>query len=300
MRKKETLMSLTSMYLRYKYGKGDRQRDAGLSTPDDVVRYDDIQYGKDPKWQVLDVYRPKGVEGKLPVIISVHGGAWVYGSKEIYQFYGMSLAQRGFAMINFSYRLAPEARYPAQLEDTNAVVKWMFEHQDEYGFDTDNVFAVGDSAGGHLLSVYAAMSNDGKLAEYYHIAVPEDFNFRAIALNCGLYRYEREDMDKGTVLLMNDILGKNWSDKDLAMFNSYDKIKEGYPAVFLMTSNGDFLKDQPEQIIPYLKENNVPYELHVYGNDDNILYHVFHVNMKLEEAKICNDEECEFFRKHLK
>lgn len=293
-------MSLTSLYLRYEYGKGDRKRDAGLKTPDDVIRYDDIVYGKDRKWQVLDVYRPKGVEGKLPVIISVHGGAWVYGKKEIYQFYGMSLSQRGFAMINFSYRLAPENRYPAQIEDTNAVVKWMFEHQDEYGFDTDNVFAVGDSAGGHLLSVYAAMLNDKEFADYYHIDVPEAFNFNAIALNCGLYRYERKDMDKGTILLMNDILKKGWSDNDLKMFNSYDKIRPGYPPVFLMTSNGDFLKDQPEQIIPSLKENNVPYELHVYGSDDKTLYHVFHVNMRIEEAKICNDEECEFFKAHLK
>ena len=293
-------MSLLSVYLRYDYGKGDKKRDAGLKTPDDVIRYDDIVYGKDPKWQVLDVYRPKGLEGKLPVFISVHGGAWVYGKKEIYQFYGMSLAQRGFAMINFSYRLAPESKYPSQVEDTNAVVKWMLEHKDEYGFDTDNVFAVGDSAGGHLLSVYAAMLNDKEFANYYHIDVPENFNFNAIALNCGLYRYERKDMDRGTIMLMNNILSKGWSDKDLSMFNSYDKIKPGYPPVFLMTSNGDFLKDQPQHIIPSFEKNNVPYELHVYGTDDNILYHVFHVNMKLEDARICNDEECEFFRKHLK
>lgn len=67
-------MSLVSMYIRYDFAKGDRKRDAGLKTPEDVIRYDDIEYGKDRKWQILDVYRPKGMEGKLPVIISVHGG----------------------------------------------------------------------------------------------------------------------------------------------------------------------------------------------------------------------------------
>jgi len=125
-------MSLTSLYLRYTYGKGDRKRDKGLTTPEDVVRYDDIAYGEDKKWQILDVYRPKGAEVKLPVIMSVHGGAWVYGTKEVYQFYCMSLAQKGFALVNFNYRLAPEHRYPAQLEDINLVVKWMIENKDEH------------------------------------------------------------------------------------------------------------------------------------------------------------------------
>ena len=124
-------MSLTSMYVRYSFGKGDRKRDAGLSTPEDVKRYDDILYGRNRKWQVLDVYRPKGAEGKLPVIVSVHGGGWVYGNKEVYQFYCMSLAQRGFAVVNFTYRLAPEYRYPAQLEDTDAVIHWIFDHKED-------------------------------------------------------------------------------------------------------------------------------------------------------------------------
>lgn len=164
-------MSLTSMYIRYSFGKGDRKRDAGLSTPEDVKRYDDILYGRNRKWQVLDVYRPKGAEGKLPVIVSVHGGGWVYGNKEVYQFYCMSLAQRGFAVVNFTYRLAPEYRYPAQLEDTDAVIHWIFDHKEDYGFDVNNIFAVGDSAGGHLLSVYTAMLNDRSYADYYGLDI---------------------------------------------------------------------------------------------------------------------------------
>ncbi|MFR5151238.1 MAG: carboxylesterase family protein [Ruminococcus sp.] len=59
----------------------------------------------------LDVYRPKQAQGEdLPVIISVHGGAWMYGDKERYQYYCMSLAQRGFAVVNFTYRLAHESK----------------------------------------------------------------------------------------------------------------------------------------------------------------------------------------------
>jgi len=293
-------MSLLSMYIRYDFGKGDRKRDAGLMTPEDVLRFNDISYGEDRKWQILDVYRPKEIEGPLPVIVSVHGGGWVYGTKETYQYYCMSLAQRGFAVINYTYRLAPEHRYPAQIEDLNAVVKWMFDNARKYGFDLKNVFAVGDSAGGHLLSVYAAMQADNSYSDYYGIKLPEDFVFNAIALNCGVYYQEkpnRKDMASG---LLNDLLPKGWTDKDLKMLNSYDKVKPGYPPVFLMTSNGDFLKEQVNYIIPEFKKNNIPYELHIYGSEDNVLGHVFHVNMRLKDAAICNDEECAFFRRYQK
>ena len=97
-------MSQTSDFIRSSWKVSDAERDAGLTTPLDIVRYDDIVYGTDPKWQSLDVYRPKACEDrKLPVIVSVHGGAWVYGDKELYQYYCMDLAQRGFAVVNFTF-----------------------------------------------------------------------------------------------------------------------------------------------------------------------------------------------------
>ncbi len=141
-------MENATLKFRRECTESDTARDAGLTTPEDIVRYDNICYDTDTKWQILDVYRPKAAEGqKLPVIVSVHGGGWVYGDKEVYQFYCMNLAQRGFAVVNFTYRLAPEFKYPAQMEDTNSVFTWVMNNADTYGFDTEHIFAVGDSAG---------------------------------------------------------------------------------------------------------------------------------------------------------
>lgn len=74
-------------------------------------------------------YAPQKINGgtdhPLPVIVSVHGGGWVFGSKEGYQFYCMSLAQLGFTIVNFSYRLAPEFPFPANIEDINSVMSWV-------------------------------------------------------------------------------------------------------------------------------------------------------------------------------
>ena len=62
---------------------------------------------------------------------------------------------------------------------------------------------------------------------------------------------EKKGLFKG---LMDDLLPKGWTKEDLDMLNSYDKVRPGYPPVFLMTANGDFLKDQPELIMPFLEE----------------------------------------------
>lgn len=87
----------------------DDKRDAGLPTEiPEVERINDLSYGPDPKWNLLDIYLPKKRTGKVPVIISIHGGGWVYGTKETYQFYGLGLAKEGFAFVNFNYRLAPD------------------------------------------------------------------------------------------------------------------------------------------------------------------------------------------------
>ncbi|MBR0138069.1 MAG: alpha/beta hydrolase [Erysipelotrichaceae bacterium] len=293
-------MSLISSYIRKQFAKGDRARDAGLVTPEDVLRYDDIVYGTDRKWQSLDVYRPKNREGKLPVIISVHGGGWVYGDKEVYQFYCMSLAQRGFAVINFNYRLAPETKYPAQIKDTNSVIRWMRENADEYGFDLNNVFAVGDSAGGQLLSAYCCIICNESYGKLYDMEVPEDFSFNAVALNCGVYQQKMCRKTEANYWLLNDVFGKGWGEKQLDLLNTYDKITEAFPPAFVMSATGDFLLGQVDVIKPELEKNGIEHIVRIYGTADNKLGHVFHVNVRSNDATICNDEECEFFRKHIR
>ena len=144
-------MSLTTWFLRKAFKRSDDKRDAGLTTPPDIERRDNICYGTDAKWQSLDVYRPKGTTAKLPVIVSIHGGGWTYGDKERYQYYCMNLAQRGFAVVNFTYRVAPEYKFPAGIEDTHLVFSWVMKNNE--WFDLNRVFAVGDSAGGHMLTI---------------------------------------------------------------------------------------------------------------------------------------------------
>lgn len=78
----------TSAIVRKTFAVGDMIRDAGLTTPDDIQRFDNIVYGEDKVWQSLDVYRPKAIniEEKLAVIVSVHGGGWSMETRRLTSF----------------------------------------------------------------------------------------------------------------------------------------------------------------------------------------------------------------------
>ncbi len=297
-------MSATSDKMRKEWKENDAKRDAGLTTPEDIERFDDLLYGPDPLWNRLDVYRPKGTAGKLPVIVNVHGGGWVYGDKELYQFYSMSLAQRGFAVVNFTYRLAPEFKFPAALVDANDVIAWMYENQEEYGLDMEHVFLVGDSAGGHLAGLYCAICTNPEYAEWYNFKVPHGFVPAAAALNCGAYTLfgnhnvlsESQDQD----LICGDLLPDHGSAREIVRMNVTDHVTADFPPVYLMTAVGDFCRPQAPLLEEALKNNGVYYEFKTYGTEEEPLYHVFHVNVREAEGIRCNDEECDFFRRMMK
>ncbi len=295
-------MSITSMMIRKNFGKSDAKRDAGLSAPEGICSFDDILYGNDKKWQCLDVYRPKeplvyGKLKKLPVIVSVHGGGWVYGNKEVYRWYCMSLAERGFAVVNFTYRLAPEYKFPAGIEDTNAVFSWILAHGDEYGFDTEHIFAVGDSAGGHMLCIYSAICSNPVYATKFPFQPPKieigNFIPTAVALNCGVYHIDMNEQK-----LMRDVLKEKGSDEEKDMVNPLPYITADFPSTYIMTANDDKTVDasQTEMLEAKLTEKHVNFVKKIYGTDEKPLGHVFHCNIRLDEAGVCNDDECEFFR----
>lgn len=294
--------NLTVDTIRQMFKKGDDKRDAGLKTPADIKRYDDIQYASDKKYNVLDVYRPnKAKNKKLPVIVSYHGGGWVYGDKERYQYYCMNLAERGFAVVNYTYRLAPAYKFPAPLEDTNSVFAWILKNADKYGLDTKNLFAVGDSAGGQGLACYAAIVTNPEYAAKYSFKVPKGLKINAVALNCGIYDFSDPAMTNNdqTKSIMSLYLPNGGTQEEYKMLSAVNWVTSDYPATFIMTATGDFLKMQAPIMAKCLSEHNVPFTYKLYGTQKNQLQHVFHCDIKSKDAKICNDDECNFFLAHM-
>ncbi len=291
-------MSIQSIMFRIGAGKSDRKRDSLIPFPSGVKQVCNISYGPNGKWNLLDVYRPAG-DRILPVIVNVHGGGFVYGSKEIYKRYCMDLARRGFVVININYRLAPRWKFPTPMEDIHNAMVWLAEQGEQYQADTDNVFMVGDSAGGQLVSQYAAMVTNPEYMALFGLARPDpDIRLRAVGLNCGLYdmKMVASDARKGLEL---DYLGRKIANDDPRL-DVMSAITPNFPPAHITTACHDFLRPMAQPMLEHLQSKGIACKLDLYGAEENeSVGHVFHVNILKPEAIKCNDDQCAFFQEQL-
>jgi acetyl esterase/lipase len=116
----------------------------------------DIAYIPDgDEAQRLDLYLPETpAASPLPLVVHVHGGGWMGGSKFPCQFANM--VDRGYAVASVEYRFSQQAVFPAQIQDCQAAIRWLRANSQRYNIDSDHVGVVGGSAGGHLSALVGA------------------------------------------------------------------------------------------------------------------------------------------------
>src|SRR5687768_17094012 len=100
----------------------------------------------------LDVYRPVERSGPRPVVMYVHGGAFWSLSKDTHWLMGLVFARRGFIVANVNYRLAPQHRFPAGLEDIAEAYRYVQSTCAEWGGDPNTIILAGESAGANLIT----------------------------------------------------------------------------------------------------------------------------------------------------
>lgn len=124
---------------------------------DGVEVLPDLAYGEHPR-QRLDVFRA-GARGALPVVVFVHGGAFVDGHRnrtpEVYSNVLYYFARHGVVGVNMEYRLAPEHRYPSGSQDVALAVQWVRQNIERHGGDPGRIFLIGHSAGAAHAGSYA-------------------------------------------------------------------------------------------------------------------------------------------------
>ncbi len=98
----------------------------------------------------LDLYLPRNADGATPVLMYIHGGGWVGGTKESNVLRLLPYLEMGWAVVNVEYRLGSVARAPAAVEDCICALRWVMANAEEYNFDTARIVTTGNSAGGHL------------------------------------------------------------------------------------------------------------------------------------------------------
>lgn len=111
----------------------------------------DVSYASLSPNQKLDIYWPAEGAGPFPVILAIHGGAFMGGDKHNVQLTPMLEGlKRGYAVVSMNYRMSGEAKFPALVQDVRAAIRWIRANAEEFLFDPQRIIPWGGSAGGYL------------------------------------------------------------------------------------------------------------------------------------------------------
>jgi acetyl esterase/lipase len=141
----------------------------------------DLSYGPHARHR-LDIYRLRSGDGPWPVVFFVYGGGWDMGDRRYFEFAGRALAAAGYVVVVIDYRLVPEVRYPAFLDDCAAAFTWTVENIAQYGGDPTRIALMGHSAGAYnaLMLILGerylpAMGLAGRVRAAIGLSGPYDF-----------------------------------------------------------------------------------------------------------------------------
>jgi acetyl esterase/lipase len=121
---------------------------------DNMVMHRDLAYGGNPR-QKLDLYVPSNAATPRRVLVFFYGGGWDSGSKDGYLFAARPFVEAGYIVAIPDYRIYPEVRFPAFVEDGAAALRWVADNVGRYGGETNKVYLAGHSAGAHTAALLA-------------------------------------------------------------------------------------------------------------------------------------------------
>jgi len=299
----------------------DKKNLAGQRVPENIVELNDIPYVSGTNFHeknVLDIYYPKDVLERLPVIINIHGGGFIYGHKGLNRVFCMHQAINGFLVFNLDYRLANDmVKLPNQIGDILCALNWIEGNMDSYPADALRVYMTGESAGAYLAAMAVLVSKSKRLQKLFginnkvahnagaHDAAAHDVAasgfpmkvpaIKAIAMISGFLDWPGHFL---YAPLRSIILEKRYKKKPYYNDLFLDRIPEigDLPPIFLTTNANDPLKAMTLNFVELLKQKNHQHHLvYLPKNKTRKLGHVFNIfHLDWEESIIVNNEMLDF------
>ena len=270
--------------------------------PDNILLTKDIFYSNDDlKEHTMDLAKPRHSDNALiPIILQIHGGAWVYGDKDsYYSYYGMRLSEYGFGVFTINYRLAPEASVDDQIQDLLQAIKYTKNHAKRYGLDEERIYLVGDSSGAYLVSLIGCIIGRQDRIAYNNLSFLK--SVRGLGLNCGIY-------DINTFLgsdinfpckkeIVCTVFGgdKKMDARDLAEYSVLDQMTSNFPPSFVMGTEADGIYMETKRIVSAMENKRITFDSCIYPKGLH-LPHDFHLKHKYKESEDAMQRMVSFFK----
>jgi len=245
---------------------------------------------------------PNGVGEPLPVIIWVHGGAYVGGDKSDVRLYATALASEGYAVISMNYERAPEARYPTPIAQLGEVCAWVRANADVYMLDPDCIILAGDSAGAHTVATFALIQTNVAYADDIGIlpSLAED-SLRGLILCCG--PYDVQSMGEIKSVFGFFLARAGWAYFGTrAWVDVYDivsvaaNVTADFPPTFITDGNTNSFEPQGRDLAAALDALGVPVTDFFIAPDDEITQHEYQFQMNTPAGARCYAMILEFLR----
>jgi acetyl esterase len=207
------------------------------------------------------IYRPRKLRktnGLAPGLVFFHGGGWVIGNLETHDVVCRKLAEEGeLIVISVDYRLAPEHKFPAAVDDSIIATKWIAAHAAEFGIDSSRLIVGGDSAGGNLAAVVSLAARDD--------GGPDIAGQLLIYPSTDMSRKHASHKEAETSILLTHsvivwFLNHYLGDADIADWRASPartKSLASLPPAYVLTVGGDPLRDEGDEYAARLKEAGV-------------------------------------------
>ena len=289
------IISATKFKMRNSFNSGDVKE----VSSEGLIEHRDISYqNRAGKELLMDIFEPiveKGAE--LPVIVNIHGGGLIGGSKNLSVGFCRQLAKRGYLVFSLEYRLIPEVRVYEQFDDVCAGMDCIGRKLVDFDVDFTRIYMVAESAGAYLATYVAAMKRSEALQKAIGYK-PTKMVFRAIGLISGMFYTTRND-SLGR-FLSRSIYGKDARSIAMAEYTNpeHPEIIHNIPPCYLITSKADMLERYTLDFAGELGNKGVEHHLRHMGSDPKLLHAFPVLNATLPESERVIDEIIDWFKKH--
>ena len=254
----------------------------------------------------LDLFVPADAEGPVPLVVWIHGGAWLSGSRDDVEPYLRILASRGFAAAGVDYTVSPRGTYPSAVREVAAAITFLRTRAADFGLDPHRIVLAGDSAGAQLAAQLAALSTNPEYARSTRLSPPLDpADLRGVVLHCGVY-------DVHALAELRGLLGwgfktalwaysgnRNWSETPAGeQISVLEHVTAAFPPAFVTGGNGDSLTgSQSVPLAARLAALGTEVRTGFWPNDHQpALPHEYQFHLNREEARQTLAETLDFLQ----